>query len=121
MDVYNLVFSSRSKSGFQLPLQPCSSFRLIFPRSSPSKRATGASQLCTLRWKVYFGQPHIEVFQRLHEDFEDVSLSHIPWSRNGRGDRLAKEAMSKRYIFSHIDQTRTDGDAPRRIGSSATT
>ena len=63
----------------------------------------------------------IEVFQRLHEDFEDVSLSHIPWSRNGRGDTLAKEARSKRYIFSHIDQTRTDGDAPQRIGSSATT
>ena len=63
----------------------------------------------------------IEVFQRLHKDFEDVSLSHIPRSRNGRADTLAKEARRKGYIFSHIDQTRTDGDAPQRIGSSATT
>ncbi|RID53270.1 hypothetical protein BRARA_G00679 [Brassica rapa] len=63
----------------------------------------------------------IEVFQRLHENFEDVSLSHIPWSRNGRADTLAKEVRSRGYIFSDIDQTRIDGDAPRRIGSSATT
>ncbi|KAF3562042.1 hypothetical protein DY000_02018726 [Brassica cretica] len=58
---------------------------------------------------------------KLQEDFEDVSLSHIPRSRNGRADVLAKEARRKGYIFSHMDQTRTDKDAPRRIVSSATT
>ena len=46
-----------------------------------------------------------------------MSLSHIPRSRNGRADTLAKEARNKGYIFSHIDQTRIDGGAPRRIGS----
>ena len=61
----------------------------------------------------------IEMFRRLQEDFEDVSVSHIPRSRNGRADTLAKEARTRGYIFSHIDQTRTDGDALRRIGSSA--
>nr|VDD54783.1 unnamed protein product [Brassica oleracea] len=60
----------------------------------------------------------IEALQRLQEDFEDVSLSHIPWSQNGRADALAKEARIKCYIFSHIDQTRVDGDTPRRIGLS---
>ncbi|RID65048.1 hypothetical protein BRARA_D00270 [Brassica rapa] len=60
----------------------------------------------------------IEVFQRLQENFEDVSLSHIPRSRNGRADALAKEARTRGYVFSHIDQTRTDGDALRRIGTS---
>ncbi|KAF3489566.1 hypothetical protein F2Q69_00052423 [Brassica cretica] len=63
----------------------------------------------------------IEMFRRLQEDFEDVSLSHVPRSRNGRADTLAKEARSRGYIFSHIDQTQIDGDALRRIGSSATT
>lgn len=61
----------------------------------------------------------IEVFQRLQEDFEDVRLSHIPRSRNGRADGLAKDARTRGFIFFHIDQTRTDGDAPRRINSSA--
>ncbi|KAF2618280.1 hypothetical protein F2Q68_00040879 [Brassica cretica] len=61
------------------------------------------------------------MFRRLQEDFEDVSMSHILRSRNGRADTLAKEARSRGYIFSHIDQIRTDGDALRRIGSSATT
>ena len=61
----------------------------------------------------------IEVFQRLQEDFEDVRLSHIPRSRNGRADGLAKDARTRGFIFSHIDQTRTDGDASRRINSSA--
>ncbi|KAL0737104.1 hypothetical protein Bca4012_013314 [Brassica carinata] len=60
----------------------------------------------------------IETFQRLQEDFEDVRLSHIPRSRNGRADVLAKEARIRGYIFSHIDQTRSDGEAPRRLGSS---
>ena len=63
----------------------------------------------------------IEMFQRLQEDFEDVNLYHIPRSRNCRADELAKEARSRWYIFFHIDQTRTDGDATQRIGSSATT
>ena len=58
----------------------------------------------------------IEVFQRLQENFEDVSLSHIPRSRNGRVDALAKETRD--YAFSHINQTRTYVDALRRIGSS---
>lgn len=60
----------------------------------------------------------IEAFQRLHEDFEDVSLSHILRSRNGRADALAKNARTRGYLFFHIDQTRTDGDALSRIGSS---
>lgn len=60
----------------------------------------------------------IEALQRLQEDFEDVSLSHIPRSQNGRADALAKEARIKCYIFSHIDQTRVDGDTLRRIGLS---
>ena len=32
----------------------------------------------------------IEVFQRLHEDFKDVSLSHISRSRNGQPNALTK-------------------------------
>ncbi|RID46061.1 hypothetical protein BRARA_I02748 [Brassica rapa] len=60
----------------------------------------------------------IEVFQMLQDDFEDVRLSHIPRSRNGRADMLANDARTRGYIFSHIDHTRTDGDAPRRIGLS---
>ncbi|KAF3543566.1 hypothetical protein DY000_02008248 [Brassica cretica] len=56
--------------------------------------------------------------ERLQEDFEDMNLSHIPRSRNGRADVLAKEAMTRCYIFFHIDRTRLDGGAPRRIGSS---
>ena len=51
-------------------------------------------------------------------DFEDVSLSHIPRSMNGRADALAKETRTRGYIFFHIDQTRPDGGAPRRISSS---
>nr|VDD35166.1 unnamed protein product [Brassica oleracea] len=70
-------------------------------------------------WPTFTGE--IEVIQRLQEYFEDVRLSHIPRSKNGRADALAKEARSRGYIFFHIDQTRTDGDAPQRIGSSATT
>ena len=61
----------------------------------------------------------IEEFQRLQDDFEDVRLSHIPRSRNGRADALAKDAKTRDYIFTHIDQTRTDGDAFRRIDLSA--
>ncbi|KAJ4917163.1 RNase H domain-containing protein [Raphanus sativus] len=61
----------------------------------------------------------IEEFQKLQGDFEDVSISHIPRSRNERADALAKSARSRGYLFSHIDQTQTDGDTPRRIGSSA--
>ena len=67
-------------------------------------------------WPAFMAE--IEAFQKLHEDFEDVSLSHIPRSRNGRADALAKNARARGYLFSHIDQTRTDGSAPRRIGSS---
>ena len=59
----------------------------------------------------------IEEFQWLQDDFEDVRLSHIPRCRNGRADALAKDARTRDYIFSHIDQTRTDGNALRRIGS----
>ncbi|KAL0897809.1 hypothetical protein Bca101_081770 [Brassica carinata] len=60
----------------------------------------------------------IVMLQRLQEDFEDVSLRHIPRNTNGRADALAKEARSRGYIFSHIDQTRTDGESPRRIMTS---
>ncbi|WZZ86289.1 hypothetical protein YC2023_114868 [Brassica napus] len=47
-----------------------------------------------------------------------MRLSHILRYRNGRADALAKDARTRDYIFSYIDQTRTDGDAPQRIGSS---
>ena len=67
-------------------------------------------------WPAFTAE--IEAFQRLHEDFEDVSLSHISRSRNGRADALVKNARTRGYLFSHIDQTRTDGDVLRRIGSS---
>ncbi|KAF3590113.1 hypothetical protein F2Q69_00028654 [Brassica cretica] len=67
-------------------------------------------------WPTFAAE--IEVFQRLHEDFEDVNLSHIPRSRNDREDALAKEERNKEYIFSHIDQTRPDRGVLRRIGSS---
>ena len=45
---------------------------------------------------------YIEVFQRLQEDFKDVSLSHIPRSKNGRKDVLAKEAKTIGAIFFPI-------------------
>ena len=32
----------------------------------------------------------IELFKRLHEDFENVNLIHIPQSMNGRADSLAR-------------------------------
>ena len=41
----------------------------------------------------------IEVFHRLHEDFEDVSISHIPRSRNGRADALAKKQGAEAIFF----------------------
>nr|VDD44511.1 unnamed protein product [Brassica oleracea] len=47
-----------------------------------------------------------------------MRLFLIPRSTNGRADALAKEARTICYIFSHIDQTRPDGGAPRRIGTS---
>ena len=72
-----------------------------------------------MEWSTFATE--IEMYQRLREDFEDVSLFHIPRSRNGRADTLAKETKNKSYIFSHIDQIRIDRCAPRRIGSSATT
>ncbi|CAN6824065.1 unnamed protein product [Brassica oleracea] len=64
-------------------------------------------------WPTFASE--LEMFQRLHEDFEDVSVSHIPRSRNGRADSLAKEARTKGYIFFHIDQTRPDGGTLWRI------
>ena len=67
-------------------------------------------------WPAFMAE--IEAFQKLHEDFEDVSLSHIPRSRNGRADALAKNARTRGYLFSHIDQIRTNGDVLRRISSS---
>lgn len=60
----------------------------------------------------------IKILQRLHEDSEDVSLIHIPRNMNGRADAFAKETRTRGYIFSHIDQIRTDGGAPWRIESS---
>lgn len=56
----------------------------------------------------------------IKEDFENVSLSHIPQSKNGRADALAKETRNRGYILFHIDQTWIDGDVPRKIGSSTT-
>ena len=72
-----------------------------------------------MEWPTFATE--IEMYQRLREDFEDVSLTHIPRSRNDRTDTLAKEARNKCYIFSHIDQTRVERNAHWRIGSSATT
>ena len=72
-----------------------------------------------MEWPTFTTE--IEMLQRLQEDFEDVSLSHISRSMNGRADALAKEARRRGYIFFHIDQIQTNGNAPRRIGSSATT
>lgn len=60
----------------------------------------------------------IEVFQRIQEGFENVSLSHISRSRNGRADALAKNARNRGYMFTHRDQTQIDGGALRRTGSS---
>lgn len=61
----------------------------------------------------------LDELRKLQESFEDVSISHIPRSRNGRADALAKNARSRGYFFSHINQTQTDGDALRRIDSPA--
>ena len=72
-----------------------------------------------MEWPTFTTE--IEMYQRLREDFEDVSLFHIPRSRNGRADTLAKETKNKDYIFSHIDHIWIDGSAPLRIGSSTTT
>ena len=72
----------------------------------------------SMEWPTFAVE--MEELQKLHEGFEEVSLSHIPRRRNGRADALAKEARNRGYIFFHIDQTRTDGETPRRIGSSAT-
>ena len=47
--------------------------------------------------------PEIEMLQRLHVDFEDVSLIHILRGMNERADTLVKEARTRNYIFFHID------------------
>ena len=72
-----------------------------------------------MEWPTFATE--IEMYQRLQEDFEDVSLSHILRSRNGRADALVKEARNRGYIFSHIDHTRSYGGALRRIGSYIST
>ena len=59
-----------------------------------------------------------EAFQRLREDFEEVRLIDIPRNTNVQEDSLAKEARTRGYIFSLVDQTRTGGDALRIMGSS---
>lgn len=51
------------------------------------------------------------------KNFEYVNMIHIIQSRNGRTDLLAREARTKDYIYSNIDQIQTDGSALRRIGS----
>ena len=61
----------------------------------------------------------LDELRKLQESFEDVSISHIPRSRNGRAYALAKNARSRGYFFSHINQTQADGDALRRIDSPA--
>ena len=45
----------------------------------------------------------IELLQQLQIHYEDVSLTHIPWSMNSRADALAKKDKFRSYIFSHID------------------
>ncbi|KAF3580303.1 hypothetical protein DY000_02028875 [Brassica cretica] len=66
-------------------------------------------------WPTFASE--LEMFQRLHEDFEDVSVFHILRSRNGRTDSLAKKTKIKGYIFSYIDQIWPDGGALWRIDS----
>lgn len=43
----------------------------------------------------------IEVFQKLHDNFEDVKLSHIPQNWNVRTYMLAKDAKTRGYTFSY--------------------
>ena len=69
-----------------------------------------------MEWPAFTTE--IEAFQRIHEGFKNVCLSHISRSRNGRADALAKDARTRGYLFTHIDQTQTDGGAHTRIGSS---
>ena len=70
----------------------------------------------SVHWPTFATE--IKVFQRLNEDFENVNISHIFRSMNSQADALEKETRTKCYIFSHIDQTRSDGSAPWRISSS---
>ncbi|RID40437.1 hypothetical protein BRARA_J00478 [Brassica rapa] len=56
----------------------------------------------------------IETFQRLHEDFEDVSMSYILWSWNDRTDSLTNDTRTKCYFFLY----RLNPDRWRRINSS---
>ncbi|KAF2571925.1 hypothetical protein F2Q70_00000500 [Brassica cretica] len=69
-----------------------------------------------VRWPTFATE--IEVFQRLREDSEDVSVFHFFRNRNGRMDALAKETRIRGFIFFHIDQNRPDEDAPGKIDSS---
>lgn len=53
---------------------------------------------------------HISVYKldlciciSIQEDFEEVSLIHIPWIKNGRAVLLAKEAKKTGTLFFHID------------------
>ena len=41
----------------------------------------------------------IEEFQRLHDDFEDVRVFHIPRSRNSRAGVLAKKCKDQKLYF----------------------
>ena len=63
----------------------------------------------------------IEILQRLQEDFEDVSLIHIPRNMNGRADALAKEAGTRGYMFSHIYQIRAEEVFPGESNRLTTT
>ncbi|KAF8082046.1 hypothetical protein N665_0851s0015 [Sinapis alba] len=66
-----------------------------------------------LDWPVF--TVDIKILQRIHEDFQNMTMCHIPQNRNCRTDALAKEARSKGYIFFHNNQTWTDGSDFRRV------
>ncbi|XP_013608309.1 PREDICTED: uncharacterized protein LOC106315086 [Brassica oleracea var. oleracea] len=54
-----------------------------------------------MEWSTFATE--IEMLQRLQEVLEDVSLSHIPRSRNGRADALAKEARRRGFKIDKLD------------------
>lgn len=60
----------------------------------------------------------IDALWSLQDNFESVSLHHIPQSENGWADQLVKEARARGFIISHRYQSQTDRSAPKRSVSS---
>ncbi|KAL0857500.1 hypothetical protein Bca101_062654 [Brassica carinata] len=59
-------------------------------------------------------------FRLLKDGFSGFSISHIPRTRNGRADSLAKEARISGTLFIHIDQTQPDRASLRNDSDSIT-